>query len=393
MTTLKQQCGNFSLMGVSLIKRITVAVATGFITLGLVSPAVAVEDLSDLSSAVRYADESGTPIGEMITRDGDDDQFDGFDDESALVALGFPINFFGQKYESLCVDINGVVYFQGEDPDDVCDESNYDEPLEDLAEDYESPVIAALALDLVIPNDNNDPHVWVDGKTSGVYVDSTETRLIITWFRLVTYDNRLQRYPDPGDRLTFQLVLTKSQGGSEESGFDFDLEWNFGYIDTDEQRPRQQGYECGDNGDEFCWSVGWVNWDSEDEEATDVFYLLGEKTQEQLRNGGEFALVSNSLNSNIDGRYILRMSGGASITEFDGDSEEPTTDGEDSTAGTSGSVSSSRQATATTITTEPELARTGANSAALWVGTIAGGLLLMVGAGALVASRRRLAPN
>ena len=67
------------------------------------------------------------------------------DDSSTTIASPFPLNFFGQKMEGLCLTTNGTVSPVATPASSCSDE--YDVDLKELAEDSSAPIIAALAND------------------------------------------------------------------------------------------------------------------------------------------------------------------------------------------------------------------------------------------------------
>lgn len=128
---------------------ITVALATSLFTVfGATAANAAGAGYGDVSDAMVYGPTSplGSPLEDL------EDQ----DDESTTFAAPWAINFFGTKYEGLCVTTNGTISPVLTDADSCSDEYDYD--LENLALESEAPVIAALALDL-------DPEeaLWVPG--------------------------------------------------------------------------------------------------------------------------------------------------------------------------------------------------------------------------------------
>jgi hypothetical protein len=265
----------------------------------------------DVSSAVRY-NPDGTPLGTALV-------FSGSDDASTRVNLdpSFPINFFGNKYESFCVDINGVVHFAN-----PCGSSSYNNSMEGLAKIYNSPVISPIAADLAIPldqNNNDAPWSWGSDGNSGIYFYSDQETVVVTWFRITPYVYRngvWDRVSPPAEVLTFQFVAEKRDTGNLNDGFDFNWEWNYGTAQSE-----RSGYtiplggSCINPVNPCYWSVGWTNYDPNTDEAIDVFNLLGEpRLKSTLVDGGSYALVSNRLNSEINGRYRLAMIGGEPVT-------------------------------------------------------------------------------
>lgn len=102
--------------------------------------------VGDTSAAVLY--DTNGPIGDVLT------DLSGQDDSVTTIALPFPINFFGDKYDALCVSTNGVVV-PVPTVADSCS-SDYDVDLATFAVDSDQSVIGALLAD-------NDPSetLWV----------------------------------------------------------------------------------------------------------------------------------------------------------------------------------------------------------------------------------------
>jgi LPXTG-motif cell wall-anchored protein len=368
------------------MKKFIAIALSGLFVLGVTSGAQA-----EPSEAVRYG-EAAAIIGTELVFTEDDDAV-------AEVALPFPINFFGTKYDTACIDINGTLHFL-ESSDEDCSGSNYNDPLDELAAEYQSPMISALALDLVLAED------------SSIHAGPFEsnTMFVITWSEMQTFNTQGSLVLDddflygrdpqlsytPGEHITFQLVIKKAAGGSDATGFDFDLEWNYetasdlggGYwcgpeevdemaayfsfviMDPDAAEPfseedfigfRQDLYEASND---FCWPVGWANYDSVNDEGVDVFDLFAPNNRRQMIDGGSESLIGNRLNSEIDGRYILTMSGGETV----------------------GFPASNNSPAAPAATTTPKLATTGANVE--WL-LVAGLIAVIAGAGFLTVSRRK----
>ncbi|MCU1440319.1 MAG: hypothetical protein JWP85_1316 [Rhodoglobus sp.] len=114
---------------------IAAVVAISVLTLPLAASAAGV---GDQSSAVLY--EASSPIGTVLTDLTDDD------DESTTVALPFSINFFGSKYDALCVSTNGTVVPVPTALDGCGDD--YDVDLANFAVDNDESVIGALLADI-----------------------------------------------------------------------------------------------------------------------------------------------------------------------------------------------------------------------------------------------------
>ena len=99
--------------------------------------------VGDITDAMRYGSDNRV-IGEIAQ------QIRNSDDSSQWIEAPWPMNFFGRKYDGICVTSNGTVspVQLPESGSPTCSNS-YDQKLEDLAESASAPVIAAYA------NDNN----------------------------------------------------------------------------------------------------------------------------------------------------------------------------------------------------------------------------------------------
>jgi LPXTG-motif cell wall-anchored protein len=114
---------------------IAAVVAISALSLPLTASAAGV---GDQSSAVLY--EATSPIGTVLTN------LTNQDDDSTTIALPFSINFFGSKYDALCVSTNGTVV-PVPTALDGCG-SDYDVDLAEYATDNDESVIGALLADL-----------------------------------------------------------------------------------------------------------------------------------------------------------------------------------------------------------------------------------------------------
>ena len=115
-----------------------ITIALGMFPAVVLTSGATAAGVGDITTAVRYAT-NGTVIGEVA------EPIQDSDDNSYLMEAPWPMNFFGRKFDGLCVTSNGtispVVYDEAE-----CDNS-FDRPLASLGESANSPVIAAFAND------------------------------------------------------------------------------------------------------------------------------------------------------------------------------------------------------------------------------------------------------
>jgi hypothetical protein len=321
------------------MKNSAIKLAVGAVVLSLavsILPAsAATPGVGDLTDAMRYG--AGAPIGTIL----DFDAVDGNEDDAGVtVPAAFPMNFFGTKYEHICISINGGV-FPTNDPTLDC--SAYDENLEDLAMDAESPMVAVLALDVDLTmcdeslgtfNVERDRVVGTNdgfGVPCSVYygtttVDGAEA-MVATWYRVPNNDGG----NTPSLTNTFQLLLTKKATGSVEAGWDFAFEFNYGTLKDDEDgyAMNAEGVYDGDSCDAYegdpvntktetydlCrWGVGVANFIPNADpslEGTGVGYeFFAAANIGQLIDGGDKAMISNKLGTTVLGRYTCMMISG-----------------------------------------------------------------------------------
>jgi LPXTG-motif cell wall-anchored protein len=124
----------------------------------------------------------------------------------------------------------------------------------------------------------------------------------ITWYRMPSHSSSF-----PLTSNTFQLVFVQ-QGASG----DFVLQFNFGTLTSqgDGYGADHPAYECDFSDLSLCrWAVGWVGWDAATSTA-DSYELFADSSAQTLVDGQISAIVNNSLNSTVRGRYVLSMIGG-----------------------------------------------------------------------------------
>lgn len=143
------------------------AICAVVLTSGITSASAAGPGIGDVSDAMVYGP-SG-PVGTVVADLTDED------DDYSTIPAPFAINFFGTKYEGLCITTNGTIS-PVLTPADGCSD-DYDVDVENLALDSEAPVIAALALDLDPAEELWVPGVEVTsfGVSSGVATVTTAT--------------------------------------------------------------------------------------------------------------------------------------------------------------------------------------------------------------------------
>ena len=178
---------------------ITVALGL-FPAVALTSGATAV-GVGDITTAMRY-DQDGTVIGEVATEIQDSD------DDSYLIEAPWPMNFFGRKFDGLCVTSNGtvspVVYDGG---NASCDDS-YDDPMADLADSAGSPLIAAFSND----NDLGETVKLAEKTVSGFSVAGDPS----TTDSVVTVTTSTAHGLESGDVRSVYVIDTVFNNGNED---------------------------------------------------------------------------------------------------------------------------------------------------------------------------------
>jgi len=333
---------------------------------------------------MRYG--ASAPLGEVIA------DFTDADDETDTYPAPWPVNFFGEKFEGLCVTSNGGVYPVATSSTDCADQ--YDEDLANLALGSTAPLIAVLAADLDPGNCDAARIAQRDGSGDGfgspcnVYIDTTATidgrdAVVITWYRISMFEDE----NDETLENTFQLALIKLPTTDGATlGFDFDLEFNYGTI-----RDGEDGYGAADPSEECesltadCrWGIGIASYTPATSASAPAGDAVTPATEEpapadapvepaveesavgyeffaptevpNMLDDGATPLISNSLGTDVLGRYTCGMVNGAAV------GCDPVT----------------MQA--------PQLASTGMNDSFLPAGLLALFVALtMVGAGALLA--------
>lgn len=150
------------------------------------------------------------------------------------------------------------------------------------------------------------------GETTSIYAGATtfdgKPAFAITWYRVPTNDTENA----PWLSNTYQIVLVQEPTTDTTDGYDFTIQFNFGTLTDD-----NDGYEAGD-GNESCdsdepetcrWSVGLARYDA-DTDTAEEFEFFADYPITEIVDGGATPLVSNSLNSDVLGRYILGMFAG-----------------------------------------------------------------------------------
>ena len=277
------------------------------ISLPMTASATASGGVGDVSDAMIYG-ETG-PVGTVFEALRDED------DDTSTIAAPFPLNFFGTKYDALCISTNGTVTPVLTTDDDCTDE--YNESLSYIALEDEESFISVLGADLDLSESlySNGDEVTNDGfgEPANIYTGTTtvdgQTAVVVTWYRVLMNDD------DNSNELsnTFQLVLIQTPtSDGDTAGYDFTAQFNYGTFQDDED-----GYtadDCLDDCDRY--GVGWANYQEGMDGAADTadtYELFATTPTTAFVDGKVTAFTNNSLNSAVPGRYTFSMVGG--VTE------------------------------------------------------------------------------
>lgn len=201
------------------------------------------------------------------------------DGSTGLVDIGFGVNFFGDSFTRLFVNNNGNVTFNN--PLGVYTPSA-------ITGATSNPIIAAFFAD-----------VDTRGNASAVTTYGTGTIDGRNAFG-VNYDG-VGYYSNQTDKLNiFQLLLIDRH---DVAAGDFDIEFNYDRILWE-----TGSASGGVNG--FGGTPALVGYASGAGTPGSFFQLPGSLQTRELIDGGDHALVSNRLNSDVDGRYVFNVRGG-----------------------------------------------------------------------------------
>jgi hypothetical protein len=185
------------------------------------------------------------------------------DGSTGAVNLGFSANYFGTTYTNTFVNNNGNVTFGS-----ATGSTGWDSNRRSIA-----PFWADVDTNNAASGIVNYGQSTVNGRNA----------FVVNW-------PGVGYFPNAADRLnTFQLVLVDR---SDIGAGDFDMEFNYDQVQWGNYTA--VGYSNGVAG------------------AGNVSFLLpGSGVNGALINGGSNALVSNSIGSNVAGRYVFNARGGA----------------------------------------------------------------------------------
>ena len=109
---------------------------------------------------------------------------------------------------------------------------------------------------------------------------------------------------------TFQIVLIKkTTAGAATSGFDFDIEYNYGTVTDGEDGYSSSDLSCSSLGSGCRTGVGLADWDPISQ-AADVYELFPNTPSRDLVDRLPSGMTNNRLNASINGRYTFSHVGG-----------------------------------------------------------------------------------
>jgi hypothetical protein len=209
----------------------------------------------------------------------DSNAFTNNDDDSQFISdVGFTLNFFGVTSNSLYINNNGNITF------DAPMSAFMPEPIAGTGQ----PMLAPFFAD--VDTRGGNPLTWGNATVGG------RDAFFVNWIGVGHFDNE-------HDRLnSFQLVLIDR---SDTGAGNFDFEFNYDQI-LWEAGTASFSDDDGLGGQSA--RVGFSNGLSGEDQV--AFELMGSAENGALVDGGAHALISNRLNSDLDGRYRWSVRGG-----------------------------------------------------------------------------------
>jgi len=235
-------------------------------------PAVAIIGVLIGGSAFGQAIESGFNANTLPPND---------DGSAGPVAIGFDVNFFGVTRNQLWVNNNGNVTFDAA----LSTFTPFD--LTSTGQEIIAPFFAD-----VDTRNAGDPVTYGPGTFEG------RPAFGVNWINVDYFSSSAAHT----NRNSFQLILVdRSDIGAGE----FDIVFNYDQIQW------ETGEASGGDADGLGGDSARVGYSNGTGDPDTFFELPGSAVNGAFLDGGPDALVSNRLNSNIDGRYIFQSRGGA----------------------------------------------------------------------------------
>ena len=197
------------------------------------------------------------------------------DGSTGLVNIGFDLNFFGTTYSQLYVNNNGNTTFTG--------------PLAAYTPfgitGVSTPMLAPFFADVDTRHHQSGVVQYGQSAIDGYNVFG------VNWIDVGFYNRSTNKLN------SFQLIITDR---TDTGAGNFDFTFNYDTIKW--ETGSASGGSNGFGG--YSASAGWTN-------GTGMAYQFpGSQVSRTLIDGGSNALVSNSLNSNVAGRYVFEVRNG-----------------------------------------------------------------------------------
>lgn len=221
-------------------------------------------------------------FGQAIEPGFDSNTLAGNDDGSAgPVSLGFTIDFFGVSRNQLWVNNNGNVTF------DAALSSFTPFDLTSTSQEIIAPFFAD-----VDTSSAGDPVTYGTGTFDG------RPAFGVNWVNVDYFNSN----PSHTNRNSFQLILVDR---SDVGAGAFDIVFNYDQIQW------EAGTASGGSSDGLGGSSARAGYSNGTGDPGTAFELPGSAVNGAFLDGGPNALVSNRLNNDINGRYIMQSRGGA----------------------------------------------------------------------------------
>ena len=210
------------------------------------------------------------------------------DGSTGQVDVGFGLNFFGNLYNQLFVNNNGNVTFN----------SSLSTFTPFGIQTSSIPIIAPFFADV-------DTRGGAAEVTYGNGTVNGRSAFGVNWPGVGYFSRGIDKLND------FQLVLIDR---SDENAGDFDIEFNYDQIQWETGGASGGSGGLGGSSARAGYSNG----------AGDFFELAGSGVNGAFLDGGPRSLVANSLNSDVEGRYLFAVRNGNVIVDPGNTEDVPT---------------------------------------------------------------------
>lgn len=225
---------------------------------------------------------ASTALGQAIVPGFNGNTLAANDDGSAgPVSIGFTVDFFGVSRNQLWVNNNGNVTF-------------------DSALGTYTPFdLTSTGQEIIAPFFGDvDTSAAGDPVTYGTGTFEGRPAFGVNWINVDYYNSD----PSHTNRNSFQLILVdRSDVGSGS----FDIVFNYDQIQW------ESGEASGSDADGLGGNAARAGYSNGTGDPGTAFELTGSAVNGAFLDGGPNALISDRLNSNIDGRYIFSSRGGS----------------------------------------------------------------------------------